>query len=600
MSTKSIDGLRRASGGDTKANLKGRATASSVMKRRTTKTTTRKLGIPDDKEELKALIAEGDRLEKANKAKKARKATKIVKEEVDNNESAAVKEFLAEVKDVDPTDLVEVRQEEKTKGWSNKAKRKAKKNKSGKKKGKAKWIILGVVLIIILGGGYWLYSYLNDFVSTVTDGGNIVNVIFSDPDIPLEKDENGRTNILVFGTEGYQMDDPRWNGGYLTDSMMMLSVNQETGDAKIVSLPRDLKSKTCTSTSKINEVFWCKYNKVKKNSSAEEKRQYEEEGAMALEAAFEEVFGVQIQYHIHANWAAVTQIVDSIGGIDVVFLYKDQKWDGDETTIVTTSPKGLADGRPYHIQFPNGQVVHLNGEQALGVARARNAYGGYGASNGNFSREYFQQRIIEAIAKKARSTNLDLGMVLGIKSAIGDNLRTNFKDTEIKTIVKLGTKLDFSGVQTISLYDTTDKPRALLTTGMINGISYVYPTAGVGNYSDIHAYMKRKLSGEAFTSEEAKIVVLNGTAVNGIAAKEKTYLEGKGYIITSTANAPSDLSAFDGVKVYQLSAKKTKTAEALMGLYNVDLITETPESLANYSATADFVVIIGNGFAHAE
>ena len=592
MSTKSIDGLqRRASGGDNKANVRSRATTSSVMKRRTTNTTTRNLGLPEDKAELKAMTERSNKIDKLDSSKKKRKALGAKKDNKEfDKDNAAVKEFLSEVRDLDPTDLTEIPEE--------KPNKKKKKKKHGKKKHHVvRWILL-IILLLLIAGGVWLYFYLNDFVSSVTDGGNIINVIFSDPDTPLQKDENGRTNILVFGTEGYAMDDPRWDGGYLTDSMMMISVDQETGDMKVVSLPRDLKSRTCTSTGKINEVYWCKYNKVKRNSSAEEKRKYEEEGAMALEAAFEEVFGVQIQYHVHANWAALTQIVDAIGGVDVVFLYGNQTWDGDETTIVTTSKKGLADGRPYHIQFPNGQAVHLNGEQALGVARARNAYGGYGASNGNFSREYFQQRIIDAIVKKARNVNIDLGMVMNVKSAIGDNLRSNFKDTEIKTIVKLATKLDFSGAQTISLYDTTDKPRALLTTGMINGISYVYPTQGVGQYSNIHAYIKRKLSGEAFTSEEAKVVVLNGTAVNGIAAKEKEYLEGKGYIITATANAPSDQGAFDGVKVFQISANKPKTADALSKLYKVDPDVHIPDSLANYKGNADFIVIIGNGFSH--
>ena len=590
MSTKSIDGLqRRASGGDKKAS-RSRATTSSTMMRRTTKTTTKRLGLPDDEKELKKLVAESNKSDKLDNPKKKRKVLGVKKDDKEfDKENEAVKEFLSEVRDVDPTDLTELPEEEK-------AKKNKKHKKHGKKRHTGRWIAL-VVVVLLVGAGIFVYNYLNDFVSSVTGGGNIMNVIFSDPDTPLEKDENGRTNILIFGTEGYAMDDPRWDGGQLTDSMMMMSIDQETGDIKTVSLPRDLKAKTCTSTSKINEVYWCKYNKVKKNTPEDQKRQYEEEGAMALEAAFEEVFGVQIQYHIHANWAALTQIVDAIGGIDVVFLYGNQTWAGDETTIVTTSPKGLADGRPYHIQFPNGQVIHLNGEQALAVARARNAYGGYGASNGNFSREYFQQRVIDAIVKKSRNVDINLGMVLQVKSAIGDNLRTNFKDTEIKTIVKLATKLDFSGVQTISLYDTKDKPRALLTTGMINGISYVYPTQGVGQYSNIHAYIKRKLSGEAFTSEEANVVVLNGTAVSGIAANEKTYLEGKGYIVSATANAPSDLKDFDGVKVYQVSAKKPKTAEALSKLYGVQAEVNLPESLSAYS-NVDFVVIIGNGFSH--
>lgn len=592
--SKSIDGLQRRSGGRGEKSEKSRATTSSVMKRRTTaKKAVKQIGITDSDAELRNLIAEGEKLERLNKAEKDR-ATKA--ELDDDNE--AMKEFMSEVKDVDPTDLVEVAAAEKGKGWSKKSKAKktkAKKEKTKKKKGRVKWVIITLILAALIGGGVYLYHFLNDFVKQITDGGNIVNVLFSDPDTPLAKDENGRTNILVFGTEGYQMDDPKWDGGYLTDSMMMLSIDQDTGDVKAVSLPRDLKTKTCTATGKINEVFWCKYSKVTKNSTAEEKRKYEEEGAMALEAAFEEVFGVEIQYHVHANWAALTSIVDALSGIDVVFLYGEQTWDGDETTIVTTDKRGLADGtrNKYHIQFENGKPYHLNGEQALAVARARNAYGGYGAGNGNFSREYFQQRIIEALAKQAKSSNLDLTKVLAIKTAVGDNLRTNFKDTEIKTIVKLGTNLDFAGVETINLY----QPVQYLTTGYINGISYVYPSRGVGNYSDIHTFIKRKLSGEAFTAEEAKVVVLNGTRINGIAATEKSYLEGKGYIVSNTGNAPSGLGDFDGVKIYQLTADKTKTAEALLKLYSEDLITEIPEALAGYDC--DFIVIVGNGFAHA-
>ncbi len=596
---KSIDGLQRKSTGGRGTNSgRSRTTTSSVMKRRksTQKVATKQLGLNDSKAELRAMIAEGEKLERLNQSEKER-ITAAEDDDFENKE--AIKEYLGEIQDVDPTDLVEVPQKEKTKGWLKQQKnKKAKRVKDKKKKRGLKWVIILVIVGLIVGGGAWAYFYLNDFVSQITDGGNIINVILADPDTPLEKDENGRTNILIFGTEGYSMDDPNWDGGYLTDSMMMVSINQDTGDMKAVSLPRDLKSKTCTSTSKINEVFWCKYMKVTSKSTDEEKRQYEEEGAAALEAVFEEVFGVEIQYHVHANWQAVIQVVDALGGIDVVFLYGDQTWSGDETVIYTTDKRGLADGKRgrYNLQYANSQAVHLTGEQALAVARTRNAYGGYGAGNGNFSREYFQQRIIEAIMKKAKNSSLDLSKVLAIKSAVGDNLRTNFKDTEIKTLVKLGTSLDFSGLQTISLYDTSDKSQALLTTATINGISYVVPTAGVSNYSAIQTYMKKKLSSEGFVTEEAKITILNGTSAYGIAASEKTYLEDKGYTISSTGNAPSGLSGFDGVKVYQVSAAKSKTAEALAKQYDVELETGLPDELASYVGSCDFVVIIGNGY----
>jgi hypothetical protein len=110
--------------------------------------------------------------------------------------------------------------------------------------------------------------------------------------------------------------------------------------------------------------------------------------------------------------------------------------------------------------------------------------------------------------------------------------------------------------------------------------------------------MKRKLSSEAFTAENAQIMVYNGTNAYGVAGKEMTTLENKGYIVKSTGNAPSDQSGFDGVRVFQKNKKMTKTAEALKKLYKVDVSTEIPDSLK--STEADFIVVVGNGFSHSK
>ncbi len=564
MSSQSIDGLRRR--GDkvvVRRQSVGTNPTSQPRKISVASTKKRSLEAPDNKKELKNLI----------------------------EHESAVRDFLEEVKDVDPTNLADVPKKEK----------KAKKHKKMKdKKPKKKHTVRNIILIIVfllIAGVVAVYFYLNDTIAKVTDGGSLLGLIFSDPDTPLMQDSNGRTNMIIFGTEGYSMDDPNYDGGFLTDSMMLLSVNQETGNAKAVSLPRDLKAPTaCTGTGKFNEIYYCEYAKSKNEQAAAQK----------LADAFTEVLGVEVHYKIHANWDAVVKIVDAIGGIDVVFTTKGQGWDGDEVTIETTSNKGLRDmdsHRHVYIDYPNGQVIHLDGAAALAVARVRNAYGGWGAANGNFNREVFQQRILEAIVKKAKAGNVvgDLGAVLQIKSAIGDNLRTDFKDTEIKTALKVASTVDMKNLESISLYSTDDKPAALMTTGMINNISYVLPTAGVGNYSAIKTYMKRKLTAADWSSENAQIAVLNGTSATGIASKEKTALEDKGYIVKSTGNAPSGLGGFDGVRIYQKNTKLTQTADSLKSFYKIDdkdriFTTEIPEGLK--SVEADFIVIVGNGFSH--
>ena len=513
--------------------------------------------------------------------------------EADN--AKAVKDFLSENYNDDPTDLVD----------APRKKKKEKKKKRGHK-GLKRFLIVFVILLIVAGGGIFLY--LNDFVSQITDGGGLLGLLLSDPDTPLEKDENGRSNILIFGTEGWSMDHPeQYDGGDLTDSMMLISINQDTGDAKAISLPRDLKTTTCTSSGKLNEVYYCNYSEIYTKIAAgqkvsnEERQEYERKAATELAKKFEEILGIKVHYRVHVNWQAVVQVIDAIGGVDVVFVYGDQKWDGNETTIEVSDERGIADMRydysGYNFEYQTGKAYHLGGQEALAVARARNAFGGYGASGGNFSREYFQQRIIEAMVKKARASQItsDLVKALKIKEAVGKNFRTNFKDTEIKTLLKLADSDILTRMETISLYNADEGGQSLLTMGLINGISYVYPAEGVGQYSQIHSYIKKQLSGADYINEGAKIVVLNGTKANGVAGNEKNDLEDDGYTVSQVDNAPDKdgLSNFDGVKLYQVNTKMEKTAKALKKRYGVDIITKIPNELKSYDS--DFIVIIGNG-----
>jgi len=515
-------------------------------------------------------------------------------------QDTAIRDFLSSVQDDDPTNLVSGDSMEK-----NEPKKRKKDKKPRGKRRLLKIIVrtLGVVLLIVVAAVAWLYIQGNDLVSRVT-GGNLLNVLLADPDIPLSTDpSSGRTNVLIFGTEGYSMDDTKWNGGWLTDTIMVASIDQDSGDVRTISLPRDLKAKTCTSTSKLNEVYYCTYSKSQK--TAESRAEYEKLAARALANQVEEILGIKIQYFVHANWQAVVQIVDALNGIDVAFVYKGTTWPGDEVAVETMDKRGLRDyydsrKQKWGLDYKNGEVVHLDGEQALGVVRSRNSSGGYG-SGSNFSREQFQQKILQAIVLKAKETNfaVDFIAALSIKDAVGDNLRMDFKDTELKALFKLVGRIDMGGLKSISIQDADDGTR-LMTTGMLessNGqfYSYVYPAAGVGNYTKIHAYVERKLSSDPLMSENARILVMNATDVTGLAATESAKLKEKGYNVTQNMNAPSALGAVDGVKVYQLNKHLSGTAKALKQLYGKVNSTSIPESLTSYAA--DFIVVFGNGYA---
>ena len=157
-------------------------------------------------------------------------------------------EQTGELKAADPSE---------TTNKPKKAKKMHKKPVSKKRK-----IITGILLfivLILLGGVIWFILWGNDIIAKITGGqGNIFD-LFTENYVDLKTDENGRTNILAFGTSGYNMDGDEGNGTHdgaqLTDSIMVISLDQKTGDVAMLSLPRDLKaSSTCTATGKINEI----------------------------------------------------------------------------------------------------------------------------------------------------------------------------------------------------------------------------------------------------------------------------------------------------------------------------------------------------------
>ena len=444
---------------------------------------------------------------------------------------------------------------------SKKTKRKERKPMSKKRR-----IIISIILAIILliiAGAIWLVLWGNDIIAKITGGqGNIFNLItFIEPTYePLKTDENGRTNILAFGTSGYNMDGDEGNGVHdgaqLTDSIMVISLNQETGDLAMLSLPRDLKaSPTCTATGKINEIYWC--NNMDGNN--------EQTGAEALMTDVSNILGIDFQYYAHINWGSLVQIVDTLDGITVTLdegIY-DYYWTGSV----------YEPGVPYTI----------NGIQAVALARAR-----HGTTSGDFSRGASQQKILIGIKEKIFEKNLSLTDMLSLASTLGDNLRTNFSLEEMKTLAHLTSNFDFNNIRQISLIE----PEMLLTTGTINNISYVLPVGGAGYYSKIQDYIAKMFSSDPRAYENSTILILNGTETPGLASNEKDALEEDGYQNIYIDDAPEGEYS-EEYTIYALTGSATGTKKLLEEKYNqsAKTIDDLPE---NISRDYDFMIIIGS------
>lgn len=435
-----------------------------------------------------------------------------------------------------------------------------------------KWVIFLVLLGIIGSIGYVGYKFVNAG-GNVFQGG-ILGIVRNEP---LLTDANGRSNFVIFGTA--EDDEGGTHGGAnLTDSIMILSVDQKEKNAFMVSMPRDLwvtYDNTCTvgNQGKLNAVYFCA-----SNDGEDEKA-----GSAALQSKLKDITGLEIQYYIHLNFTAVVDAVDAVGGVQVMIESKDPRGIFDDNFDWKCNHKCNM------VKYPNGLTPVLDGQHALALARARGASGNtYGLPNANFDREKNQQKILEALRQKAMSagTLSNLSSVTKLIDALGNNLRTNIDSKYIRTMASLASSIQSSNVISVSLVDPEDPQ---VGTGNAYGQSIVKPLAGLNDFSGIRDYLAKKITSDPIARESAEIVVLNGSGVVGSAQKEATVLEGEKYIITSIENAPATIAS--AYEIYQIDATKTATAAKLAEKYGVTLLTTKPP--VTVSSSTAFVIVVG-------
>lgn len=463
--------------------------------------------------------------------------------------------------------------------------RRAKRSKAGKI---VKWTVIIILIAGVLLGGWFGYKTLK--ASGNIFKGNILDVF---QNVPLKQDANGRTNIIILGTSE---DDPGHEGATLTDSMMILSVDQKAKNAYMMSIPRDLWVQYGTACNagyqgKINEYYGCVGGGT---GNVETDR-----AALTKEGGFVgDLLGLDIQYGVNVNYTVMRDLVNAVGGITVTIESRDPNgqmdsnfdWKCGVGDRKVTRAEVLRRCPPsgHFIDYPNGPV-QLDAEHALYLAQARgDAAPTYGFEQSNFDREKNQQKIIKAIRAKALNAGIltDAGKVSKIIDSLGNNLRTTFEAKEVRTLISLAQSIKDSDIQSISLIDAQPP---LVGTGNYNGVSVVKPTAGIFDYSGIRAYLTKKFSSNPVVREGAIVTVLNGSGVSGAGQTEADLLSTAGYTVDAVATAPE--GSYAAIEVYQVGKGMTATKTKLESRYKITVKT-TPPPVA-VSADTNFVVVVG-------
>jgi len=188
----------------------------------------------------------------------------------------------------------------------------------------------------------------------------------------------GYKNFLILGVDTLET---RGNSTPLTDSIILTSINLQTGEVVTLPLPRDLWSEAYQT--KINALYTYGL------------KRYPENPQKFSQEVISEMTGLEIHHTLVVSMETVAEIIDLMGGIeiDVKQGFTDKEFPRiDVDVTIETNPKNLYET----VEFKAG-LQNMDGQTALKYMRSRH---GDNDQNTDGARSNRQQAVIQALVKK--------------------------------------------------------------------------------------------------------------------------------------------------------------------------------------------------------
>ncbi|CAM5528950.1 LytR family transcriptional regulator OS=Streptomyces tendae OX=1932 GN=F3L20_12275 PE=3 SV=1 [Streptomyces tendae] len=300
-----------------------------------------------------------------------------------------------------------------------------------------RWVLLSLVLLLLVVGGvgYWLYSDLNGNINGVD-----INEAIGD-DRPEKLPTSGQ-NILVLGSDSRAGDNAELNTGKVagarSDTAMVMHVPEGRTQAVAVSIPRDtLVTRPTCAKQDGTEVASAK--RVMFNSI------YSQVGPACVVKTVEQMSGIRMDHYMEIDFAGFKDLVDAIGGVTVTV---------EEDIHDPSSGLDLTAG-----------THKLNGTDSLAFVRTRHGVG----DGSDLGRIGLQQQFMLALLSEIKRQDL-LGSptkTYKIADQLTSALTTDSDLASLTKLAEFGRSLngvDPSSMETIMLpvaYDKQDPNRVV-------------------------------------------------------------------------------------------------------------------------------------------
>ncbi len=235
----------------------------------------------------------------------------------------------------------------------------------------------------------------------------------------------GMTNFLIMGVAG-----ENHSGSDLTDTLIFVSVNNQTGETLMLSLPRDI---------------WVESLRTKLNSV------YHYQGMEGSKKAVAEILGQEINHMVLLDFNVFTQAVDYLGGVEV----EVERTFDDYQYPITGKENDLCDGdqeykcRYQDLHFEAGKQW-MDGDTALKYVRSRYAEGEEGT---DFARSQRQQRLLLVIKQKVLTPKflIQPKKTIGLIRLVTNNIQTDIRPDLYLDLFKTTLRVRGSRIESLVL-----------------------------------------------------------------------------------------------------------------------------------------------------
>jgi LCP family protein required for cell wall assembly len=242
-------------------------------------------------------------------------------------------------------------------------------------KPRRRWIraVLATLLVLLIAFGGFLWLTINQHLNPF-DADQTLAAPYDVPEKTLSKPLPsllGVTNILLLGVDNRDPDSK--SIAERSDTMMILTIDNRSGQIKLTSLQRDMA------------VYLPGEDRLRKLNTANARG-----GPLLTLRVIRETLRIDVQKFVVVNMAGLEQIIDAIGGVSVDVSENERSALNEELAMVN---KTFPDTEPSPIVEATGIQV-LNGRQAVTYARIRK-------NDSDYKRMERQREVMQAIVSTA-------------------------------------------------------------------------------------------------------------------------------------------------------------------------------------------------------